>query len=99
MAERNGSGIAAMLAATSDLEVRTGLAPACHADLHQLANAVAVDRDERIDLQDALGDIGAEESSRVVAADAVGRLRQVVGAEREEFRSPGDVAGHQACAR
>src|SRR5216684_831625 len=71
VAERDGSGIAAMLAADPDLEAGTGLAPARDADLHQLADAVAIDRDERVDLQDSLGDVGAEEARRVVAADAV----------------------------
>src|ERR1019366_361755 len=99
VAERDGGGIAAMLAANADLETRAGLASARNADLHQLADAVAIDRDERIDLQDSLGDIGAEESGGVVAADAVSRLRQIVGAEREELRRLGDVAGHQAGAR
>src|ERR1700712_992433 len=90
VAERHRGGIAAVFAANADLEARAGLASARHADLHQLADAVAIDRDEGIDLQNSLGDIGAEESRGVVAADAVGGLSQIVGAEREELRGFGD---------
>src|ERR1700720_883308 len=99
VAERDRRGIAAVLAANADLETRAGLAPALNADLYQFADAVAIHRDERIDHQDSLGDVGAEESGGVIAADAVGGLRQVVGAERKELRRAGDIAGHQAGAR
>src|SRR6202020_3346439 len=57
VAERDRSRIAAMLAANADLEIGAGLAPARDPDPDQLADAVAIDRDERIDLQDALGNI------------------------------------------
>src|SRR6516225_10543859 len=87
VAERDGRGIAAMLAADADLQAVPRLAPALNPDLDELADTVAVQRDEWIDLQDALRDIGAQEARRVVAADAVGRLRQIVGAEGEEFRT------------
>src|ERR1700687_2112844 len=61
VAERDRSRIAAMLAADPDLDVRAGLAAAGDADLHQLADAVAIDRDEGVDLEDSLGDVGREE--------------------------------------
>ena len=70
-----------MLAADPDLESRSRLAAAGDTDLHQLADAFAVERDERIDLQNALGDLGAEKARGVVAADAVGGLGQIVGPE------------------
>src|SRR3954470_10651277 len=85
MAERDRSGIAAVLAADADLEVLADLAAALDADPHQRADAVAVDRDERIAGQDAARGVDAEERRRVVAADAEGGLGQVVGAEREEL--------------
>src|ERR1700687_1406815 len=53
VAERNGGGIAAMLAANTYLEAGAGLAAARNADLHQFADAVAIDRDERIGLKDS----------------------------------------------
>src|SRR5262245_5247689 len=61
VAERHRGRIAAMLAADADLEIGPDLAAAGDADLHQFADAVPIDRDERIDLQDSLADIGAEE--------------------------------------
>src|SRR5277367_1547553 len=81
VAERHRSRIAAMLAADADLEIGPRLAAARDADLDQFADAVAIDRDERIDLQNSLGDVGAEESGGVVATDAIGGLGQIVGAE------------------
>src|SRR5882757_9260654 len=96
VAERDGGGIAAMLAADAHLQIGPRLASARDADLDELADAVAIDRDEGIDLENALGDVGAEKTRGVVAADAVGGLRQVVGAEGEELRGLRHVAGHQA---
>src|SRR5581483_8414917 len=99
VAERDGGGIAAVLAADADFQTRPRLAAALHADLDELADALAIDRDERIDLEDALGHIGTEEARRVVAADAVGGLRQIVGTEGEELRGLRHLAGHQTGAR
>src|SRR5258708_4881964 len=99
VAERHRRRIAAMFAADPNLEAGARLAPARNADLHEFTNALAIERNEGIDLEDALGDIGPEEARGVVAADAVGRLRQIVGAEGEELRGLGDLAGHQAGAR
>src|ERR1700730_11928444 len=42
MTERDGSGIAAVFAANADLDVRTGLAAAHHADFHELSDAVPI---------------------------------------------------------
>src|SRR5690348_2422117 len=50
--EGDGSRIAAVFAANTDLEIRTGFAPARHADFHQLADSVSIDRDKGVDLQD-----------------------------------------------
>jgi len=63
VAERDRCRIAAMLAADAHLQIRPRLASARDADLDQFADAIAIDRDERIDLQDALGDIGAEKTA------------------------------------
>src|SRR5882757_1217015 len=99
VAERHRGGIAAMLAANPDLEIGPRLAAARHADLDEFADAIAIDRDERVDLENSLADIGAKETRGVVAADAVGGLRQIVGPEGEELGGLRDVAGHQARAR
>src|SRR6266404_2816084 len=52
VAECYRSRIAAMLAANPDLDVGTGLAAPHDADLDQFTDAVAIDRDERIDRED-----------------------------------------------
>ena len=61
MAERDRRWIAAMLAADADLQIGPRLASARDADLDQFADAVAIDRDERIDLEDSLGYVSAED--------------------------------------
>src|SRR4051794_13363855 len=75
MAEGDGGGIAAVLAADADLERGARHTTACDADLDELADAFLVERDEGIDRQDALGHVGAEEACGIVTADAVRRLR------------------------
>lgn len=88
-----------MLAADAHLETGPRLAPTLHADLHQLADAVAINRNERIDLENAARDVGAEEARCVVAADAECGLRQIVGAEREELGLGGDPVGQEGGTR
>ena len=70
-----------MLAANPELEVRPRLASATDADAHELADAIAIDRHERITRQDRARQIGAEKAGSVVAADSEGGLRQIIGAE------------------
>src|SRR3954471_9725805 len=53
MTEGHRGGIAAVLAANSDLELGAGLAPAFDPDAHQLAHALAVDGDEGIERDDS----------------------------------------------
>src|SRR5262245_52221862 len=81
MAERDRRRIAAVLAADSDLEFGARLAPTLDADTHQFADALAVDRHERIGLQDAARGVGTKEACGIVTADTEAGLRQVVGAE------------------
>src|SRR5690242_12933001 len=88
-----------MLAADAELQVLARLAAALGADLHQLADAIAVDRDEGVLLEDALLLILAEEAAGVIARQAEAGLRQIVGAEAEELRRLGDLAGAQNGAR
>ena len=69
------------------------LAAACHADLHQRADAVVVDRLERIVRHDVVLAVVVDEAAVVVAAHAERGLRQVVGAEAEELGLLGDLIG------
>ena len=92
MAEADGGGVAAVLAADAELEVGPCLAAALAADPHELAHALAVDADEGILLQDALLLIGTEEGAGVVAREAEAGLREIVGPEAEELRGLRDLA-------
>src|SRR6184192_648983 len=78
-------GIAAVLAADAELEVRLGLAAGPRRESDQPAHARAVDRLERAAVDDVLVHVAGEESPlAVVAREAERGLRQVIGAEREE---------------
>ena len=88
-----------MLAADAELEVAPRAPAALGGDPHQLADAVAVDADEGIVLDDALLQIGAEEAAGIVARQAEAGLGQIVGAEAEELGGLGDLAGPQRGAR
>src|SRR4029078_67421 len=79
VAEPHPGRAAAMLAANADLELRAGLAPAFDPDAHQFADALAVDRHERIRGQDATRGVGPEKACGIVAADTEGGPRSIVG--------------------
>src|SRR4029077_4608028 len=85
VADRRGCRIAAVLAANAELERVARLAAAVRRDADQFADALAVERNERIGLENAFGGVGAEEARRIIARDAERGLRQVVGAEGEEL--------------
>src|SRR5262250_276295 len=87
MAKGDRGRIAAVLAADADLEVAARRATPLGANGDQLADALAVDGDERIDLEDAsLGVVGKDRRGIIARQPETG-LRQVVGAEGEELRS------------
>ena len=67
----------------------------------ELADALDVDRHERIDGENLLLRIGFEDRPGIVAAQPQRRLRQVVGAEREERRavSPSAISAARSAAR
>ncbi len=88
-----------MLAADADLQVRLGRTAALNADLHQAADAIDIDRLERILRDDVRLQVMADEAAIIVTAHAQGGLRQVVGAEAEELRLLRDLVGHHAGAR
>ena len=51
MAERDRVGLAAVLAADPELDLRTRTPPSLDGDHHEVADAVLVDRLERVSLQ------------------------------------------------
>ena len=88
-----------MLAADSDFQIRTSLAAALGRHLHQLADALAIKHRKRILLEDAFRKIGRQHLVDVVAREAEGGLREIVGAERKELRFFGDLIRDQRRAR
>ncbi len=84
-----------MLPAHTDLETLGLPAPLGGADPHQSPHPVHVDRLERVGPQQPHLQVVRQELADVVAAVAVGHLRQIVRAEREELRLGGDLIGHE----
>ena len=72
MAELDGGGIAAVLAADAQLDVGAGLAAQLGSHLHQLAHAVLIQTGEGIALEDLVVIVGAQELAGVVTAEAEG---------------------------
>src|SRR3546814_15558904 len=84
-----------LLAADAELDVRPRRAAALGADHHQLADALCVERDEGVLLDQATLLVGTEEISGIVARQAEAGLGQVVGAEGEALGALGDTGGPQ----
>src|SRR6185437_5704380 len=90
--------VAAVLAANSDLQLRTRLAPALDRPLDQHAHAVHVECLERIVLEDrglGLVNINGQKSACVVAGKAHGGLGEIVCAKREELGHFSDLVGEK----
>ena len=101
MEEGDRVGIAAVLAADAELQVRLGLAAHPRRQPHEPAHARLVDRLERAAVDDLAPPCSAFEEAalHVVAREAERRLGEVVGAEREEVGVLGDPVGHEARPR
>ncbi len=106
MAELDAVGVAAVFAADTHFQVWIGRAAFLHRHTHQLADAFAVERLERVGgenfhlffgarLFQAIDVAQQEFAFSVVAANAKGGLCQVVGAEAEEVGDGRDLVGGQ----
>ncbi len=94
--EADRLGVAAVLAADADLEVRPGGPAPLGPEADQLADAVGVDHLEGVARQQAQLEVGGHHPALdVVAGEAERHLGQVVGAEGEEVGLLGDLAGPQ----
>ena len=96
VAELHGGGIAAVLAADTQVDVGAGLLAQLGGHGHQLAYAVLIQVGEGIGLIDLLVVVVAQELAGVVAGEAEGHLGQVVGAEGEELGLLGDLVAVRA---
>src|SRR6202008_4280956 len=98
-AEMDRGRVAAVLAADAELDAGAAGAAAPGGGADHLADPGRIEADERVMREDAGLLVGSEEARRVVARDAEHGLRQVIGAEAEEFGALGDLAGEQRSAR
>ncbi len=100
MAELDGLGIAAVLAADAYLQVGLGGPAELHPHLHQLPHPLHIQGGEGVLLQDAPLQVGRQELAlHVVAGEAEGHLGEVVGAEAEEVAVFGQLVGDEGRAR
>ena len=100
MAEPDGLRIAAVLSADADLQVGPGGAAFLDGHGHELADAGLIDAGEGVLGQDLPVLVFHQETLLgVIARDAVGRLCQIVGAEREELGILGNLTGGQRGTR
>src|SRR5271165_1727945 len=77
LAERDRGGIATVLAADANLEVRSDRAATLGGDLDEFSDANGIERHERVGGQQPLRGVDAEEGGDVVARDAQRRLGEV----------------------
>src|SRR5258708_39960679 len=84
--EADGVGVAAVLAADTDLELGVRSSSLVRSQPDELADTLLVDRLEGILGKDLLVDVLGKEGAGVVPRVAERHLREVVCAEREEFR-------------
>src|SRR5690606_2852389 len=96
VAELDRLGIATMLAANAALELLLDATSLLDSHLDQLANAVDVDRLERVDLQDVVPEVIGQERVDVVTAVPERHLRQVIRAKAEEVGERGDLVSGQS---
>ena len=86
VAEFHRTGIASVLAADPDLEIRTDASPKFNRHPHDFPHSLYVEGRERIIGENALLQVMKKESRfSVVPGDPEYRLRQIVRSEREEI--------------
>lgn len=98
MAELDGLGLAAVLAADTDFEVAARGAAFVGGHLDERADTFLIENREGILLQNALLQVLGQEFVAVVAGDSEGGLGQVVGTEAEELGVGSDFVGDDAGA-
>ena len=100
MAELDGRGIAAMLAADAHFQVGASGPSLVDGHLHQPPHAIHIDGLEWVLGKDACLHVGQQEAGlRVIAAVTEGHLGEVVGAEGEEFGDLRDLGRGQGRTR
>src|SRR6202795_1129235 len=101
MAELDAFRVAAVLAADADLQFRPSAPAPRNAHTHQFPDSLDVQSLEGVGGKYPglfFVDVVWQEAAGVVAREAHGRLRQIVGAEGEELGYFGDLRGEQGCS-
>jgi hypothetical protein len=98
MAEINAARIATVLAANSDFEIAAPCSAALDAHSDERADAFLIEGLERVVAENSLLKVIGEKTADVVAGKAEAGLREIVGAEGEEFGALGDLVGDDAAA-
>ena len=99
MAELNGSRVAAVLAANTNVHVGTGLLAQCNCHFHQLANAGLIQLCKGIVLENLCVVVSVQELACIVSGEAVGHLGQVVCTEAEELSFLCNLVSSQCSSR
>ena len=99
VAELHGARLAAMLPADAHLQLRADAPTGRYGKSNQLANPVPVKHLERIVGKYTTIYVIGKESAGVVAAEAEGRLRQIIGSKRKELGLRCDLVRGQRRAR
>src|SRR5205823_4097178 len=99
MAKRNRRRIAAVLAANAELQPGPGCTPALGGDAHQFADALHIQRNERVVFEYPEPLVSPDKARGVVPRKAEDRLGQIVRTKAEELRSLGNFAREQRGAR
>ena len=94
----NRRRVAAVLAADSELQILPRLPPALHAHPDHFADALDVDRRERIPVENLAVLVYLQKLASVVARETEGELGEIVRAEREELRFGRDLIGGDRAA-
>ena len=99
VAELDGRRIAAVFAADAAVQLGTSLTTKLDRHLHQLADADGIETGKRIGLVDLVRIVCGQELAGIVTREPERHLRQVVGAEAEEFRLLRDIVRGERRAR
>src|SRR5438552_8959904 len=97
--ELNAGRLAAVFAANPELDVRPSFASQIASDFHQAANALLIDRRERICIHNVELRVGGKKTAGIVPAHSQRRLCEIVCAKTEELGVARDLVGHERSAR
>ena len=99
MTELNAGRLAAVFAANPELDVRPSFASQIASDFHQAANALLIDRRERICIHNVELRVGGKKTAGIVPAHSQRRLCEIVCAKTEELGVARDLVRDERCAR